>query len=132
MLVVVASSFYGTGASAQSAVFAYKNMAAARSDFMSVRGLPNQADAEFLAKQKLIELINDDKHLLRLAASNQKGYGAVVSATVTVAGKPMNVYGAALGQSSQVVAEQQALANLRQQNPEWTSGPHTVVQRFQE
>ncbi len=117
----------------QSAVFAYKNIQNGRSDFMSVRNMPNQTDAEFLANLKLVELVNDDLMIRKVASTGKKGHGVVIMATVELgSGKTLSVYGAALGHPSPQIAEQFAVSNMRQMNPEWKNGKYIIVQKFKD
>lgn len=119
--------------SAQSAVFIYKNVQDGKGDFMSVRSMPNQLDAEFMAKQKLMELVNDDLMLIKSSATGKKGHGVIVMATLRLgSGKSMNIYGSGLGFTSEQLATQAAVTNLKRLNPEWTTGKYTIIQKFKD
>jgi len=118
-------------ACSQSAVYIYKNVKDGKGDFMSVRNMPNQMDAEFMAKQKLTELVNDDLMIIKGAATGKTGHGVVVMATLQLGtGKSMNIYGAGLGFTSEQLATQAAVTSLKRLNPEWTTGKYTIIQKF--
>lgn len=100
---------------------------------MCVRGMPNLRDAEFLTKQKLEELVNDDQKIKKYASTDKKGHGMVIRALAqTNSNQRMPIFGAALGCKSYKEAENQALHNLKEFNPEWKNGEYVVIYKFKD
>ncbi len=131
--LILLSSIASVALHAQSAVFVYKNPNKAEGEYMCVRGMPNLRDAEFLTKQKLEELVNDDQKIIKYASTDSKGHGMVIRGIVVVGqGGKMPVFGAALGCKSFKEAESKALQNLKEFNPEWKSGEYVVVYKFKD
>lgn len=116
----------------QSAVYVYKNPQTGEGNYICMRGLTTQKEAEMLSKQKLEELVNNDSLIYRYASTNKKGYGVILKAEVKVNGKTMPIYGAALGCKSYKEAEKNALANLKEKNPEWSGGETKIVYKFKD
>ncbi|GAB4339469.1 MAG: hypothetical protein OHK0038_18620 [Flammeovirgaceae bacterium] len=119
-------------AKAQSAVYVYKNPQKAEGHFMCMRGLTNQREAELLSRQKLEELVNNDKMISLYATTDKKGYGVVIKSEILVQGKKMSIFGAALGCKSYKEAEAKALKNLKEKNPEWSGGNYVIVYKFKD
>ncbi len=116
----------------QSAVYIYKNSKTGQGDFMVVYGMPSEADAEFLAQEKLVELGYAEELVRKQESTSDKGFGLVIQSTFQNRfGRSITVYGASLGCKTKEQAEQEALSNLKKFNPEWQEGSEfTVVQRF--
>ncbi|MEN7549638.1 hypothetical protein AAG747_17065 [Rapidithrix thailandica] len=118
---------------AQSALFVYKNENKGMGDYMCMRGMPNQQEAEYLTKQKLQELVNDEQHIFKYTSTNGKGYGIVLKSSIkTEDGANLAIFGGALGCKSYKQAENLALANLRKFNPEWKGKEYVVVLKFED
>jgi len=116
----------------QSAVYIYKNPKTGQGDFMVVYGMPTEADAEFLAQEKLVELGYAEELVRKQESTAKKGFGMVVQSTFQNRfGRNITVYGASLGCKTKEQAEEDALSNMKKFNPEWKEGTaFTVVQRF--
>lgn len=118
-------------AMAQSSVYIYKNPRTGEGDYMFMYGMPTVDDAEFMAKEKLVELGYAEELVRNQASSKDKGYGLVIKSVMTNKyGKEFTIYGAALGCKSKEDAQKEALENLKQFNPEWDGKKHDVVQKF--
>lgn len=133
ILVLVISVVWGTiSAYGQSAVYVYKNPHKGEGNYICMRGVSTQKEAEMLSKQKLEELVSNDSLIYQYASTNKKGYGIILKAEVKVNGKTMTIYGAALGCKSYKEAEKKALENLREKNPEWKGEETKVVYKFKD
>jgi hypothetical protein len=128
LLVFALTSF----AQAQSAVYVYKNPQKAEGNFMCMRGLTNQQEAELLSKQKLEELVNSDRMISLYATTDKKGHGVVIKSETIIQEKKMAIFGAALGCKSYKEAEAKALKNLKEKNTEWDGKNYTIVYKFKD
>ncbi|MFT5619299.1 MAG: hypothetical protein ACI85I_002542 [Arenicella sp.] len=118
-------------AAAQSSVYIYKNPRTGEGDYMFMYGMPTIDDAEFMAKEKLVELGYAEELVRKQASSKNKGHGLIVKSILTNKyGKDFTVYGAALGCKSKEEAEKKALENMKKFNPEWNEISHSVVHKF--
>jgi hypothetical protein len=122
-----------SAAMAQSAVYVYQNPDAAEADYMCMRGMTDQHEAELLTRQKLEELVNNTEQIKRYASTNSKGFGAVVRTQIKLSdGRNMPIFGAALGCKSAKEAEKKAVQNLKELNPEWKGNTYLVVHQFRD
>ncbi len=131
ILVVFTLLFFCEIATAQSSVYIYKNPRTGEGDYMFMYGMPTVDDAEFMAKEKLVELGYAEELVRNQASSKDKGYGLIVKSVLkNKYGKEFTIYGAALGCKSKEEAQKKALENMKKFNPEWDEKKHSVVHKF--
>jgi hypothetical protein len=118
---------------AQSAVYVYKNPRTGEGDYMVVYGMPTEAEATFLAQEKLVELGYAEELIMKQVSVSGKGFGMVVKGVYQNRyGKEITVFGASLGCKSGEQAKQEAIQNLKKYNPDWAGNEAELeeVQKF--
>lgn len=129
-LAFLLTILYSVCSHAQSAVFIYKNEQSGKGDFMYIYGMPSVSDAEMLAFSKMLEQGYESTKVAKYVSTPNKGYGMVIRATVEIDGLNRTIYGAAVGCESYVEAEQQAMLNMKEYNPEWDSSSYIIIDKF--
>ena len=117
--------------SAQSAVFVFQDPQTGKGDYMFRYGMINIDSAKSAAFNQIVELGYDKSHIKECAATDNKGYGIILRSSYrNKKGINITVYGAALGKESYEVAEDEALENMKNLNPEWNEDTYDIIQYF--
>lgn len=119
--------------SAQSAVCIFQNLKTGKGDYMFRYGMDNENTAKELAYKQIIDLGYDSTLVSHLASSNSKGYGLIIRSYYRASnGINVTVYGAALGKESYEIAEDEAIENLKSNNPKWDEelNDYNIIQYF--